>query len=75
VQFKIVSAEGEAQLSFSTALGLMVVEGAKTAFILNLGTKWALVATVSAAENCVGHKAVVCGLQIGARDVAMQHSV
>jgi hypothetical protein len=53
----------------------MVVEGAKTAFILNLGTKWALVATVSESESCVGHKAVVRGLQIGARDVAMQHAV
>jgi len=53
----------------------MVVEGAKTAFILNLGSKWALVATVSEFENWVGHKALVCGRQIGARDVALQRSV
>ena len=47
----------------------MMVGGAKTAFILNL------VATVSEFENCVGHKAAVCGLQIGPRDGAPQHSV
>lgn len=48
---KVVPAEGEVLLPFSTALGRMVVEGAKTAFILNLGSKWALVATVSEFEN------------------------
>ena len=70
-----MSAEGEVQLSFSAALGRMVVEGAKIVFMLNLGTNWLLVATVSEFGNRVGHKAAVCGLQISARDVAPQHSV